>query len=135
MLYGYFASAWVHGSGNLTIPAEIAVPLHQLAEWVNRPPMLSYAGQVLGNWRLKDTAVGFTPNNVLMLHTFTNLVDESWFFRVHVAIEGQAGTILAALDAVPSATAAADDSAILAILRKLQSGLVQITKTFHHMPE
>jgi len=134
-LYGYFASAWVHGFGKKRVPVAIALPLVTLAQAVNRPPMLSYAGQVLANWHLKDPQAGFTPDNVALLHTFTDLVDESWFFRVHVAIEAQSGKLLHALRSSNKVIEAEDDMGVLEILRILRAGLVDITKTFHHMPD
>lgn len=135
MMYGYFASAWVHGFGKPVLPAAIAQPLVALSQWVQRPPMLSYAGQVLSNWLLKDATAGFVPQNILLLQTFTPLIDESWFFRVHVAIEAQAGEMLDGLSHVSEALAAGDDMGVLMVLRTLQAGLVRITKTFHQMPD
>jgi indoleamine 2,3-dioxygenase len=134
-LYGYFASAWVHGFDNSQLPAAIVLPLVALAKQVQRPPILAYAGQVLSNWALRHNEQDFTPHNILLLQTFTHLVDESWFFRVHIAIEAQAGKMLHALSTVNTAVDNANDMAVLEVLRQLQTGLVQITRTFHQMPE
>jgi indoleamine 2,3-dioxygenase len=135
LLYGYFTSAWVHGFGKSLIPAAIAQPFAAIAKRVQRPPILSYAGQVLGNWMLRNPEAGFTPQNILLLQTFTHLVDESWFFRVHIAIEAQSGKMLYALSSVNAAIDTENDMAVLDVLRTLQTGLVQITKTFHNMPD
>lgn len=135
MLYGYFASAWIHGFSKSQLPVAIAQPFAALAKQVQRPPMLSYAGQVLSNWELKNPEEGFTPQNISLQQTFTNLVDESWFFRVHIAIEAQSGTMLHALSTVNMAIDAENDMAVLEVLRTLREGLVQITKTFHRMPD
>jgi indoleamine 2,3-dioxygenase len=134
-LYGYFASAWVHGFSNQQLPESIALPFVAVAEQVQRPPMLSYAGQVLGNWTLRRSEQDFTPHNIMLLQTFTPLIDESWFFRVHIAIEAQAGKMLHALSTVNTVIENADDMGVLEVLRQLQGGLVQITRTFHQMPE
>lgn len=134
MFFGYLASAWV-GMGNQTIPATITLPLLYLAEKVKRPPMLSYAGMVLNNWQLKDEHAGFTPENIDLIFRITDLIDESWFFRVHIAIEAQAGAMLRAMVDVQDAITEEDNQVVLAYLRTMQSGLVQITKTFHKMPE
>ncbi|MGJ3239257.1 MAG: hypothetical protein ACFE0Q_11170 [Anaerolineae bacterium] len=133
-LYGYLASALV-GNGATAIPLEISEPLTTLSEHLQRPPMLSYTGMVLNNWRLIDPQAGYTPENIALLIQFTDLIDESWFLRVHVAIEGQAGTMLQALVDVEQALEADDTQAILTHLRTMQRGLVQITRTFHMMPE
>jgi len=134
-VYGYFASAWVHGFGQTVIPRPIAEPLTVIAGQLQRPPILSYTGQVLTNWRLKDPDAAFTPHNIELLQQFTHLVDESWFFRVHIAIEAQAAAMLTALSTVDEPIAAADDMAVLHCIRALQSGLIDITRTFHKMPD
>lgn len=133
-LYGYFTSTLVH-TGNERLPAYIAQPFMHLAQHLERPPMLAYAGMVLTNWRLNDPAVGFTPENITLLTSFTSLRDESWFFQVHAAIEGQAGAILGAMR--EAAAAATDDDAptLHDALWRMRAGLVQITQTFHRMPQ
>lgn len=137
-LYGYFASAYVHGPPDApasTLPAALAQPLVNIAERVGRPPMLAYAGMVLHNWRLRDPAGAFTLDNLELQQTFTRLADERWFFLVHIAIEARAGTLLQALRALPAALAAADDAAVLDHLRTLHHTLVELVKLFHRMPE
>lgn len=135
MMYGYFASAWVHGFGNTILPRQIAVPLTHIAAHLGRPPMLSYTGMVLTNWQLCDADGDFTPENVNVLVRFTDLEDEAWFFRVHIAIEAQAGAILHALEQTRHAISQDDDHAVLVALRAIRAGLVQITQTFHKMPD
>ena len=132
--FGYLASAQV-GTGNTHIPQSISLPLVELGKCLNRPPMLSYTGMVLNNWRLKDETQGFIPKNIELLLRFTDLIDESWFFQVHIAIEAQAGPMLKAMVDVQDAIAEEDEQAVLAHLRTMQAGLVQITKTFHQMPD
>lgn len=134
MLYGYLACAWV-GMGNSIIPSAISQTLVTLAEKLDRPPMLAYAGMVLNNWRLKDEALGFIPQNIAIRLRFTDLIDESWFFQVHIAIEAQAGQMLRALIDVQEAIECDDMQQVLIYLRHMQRGLVQITKTFHEMPK
>lgn len=135
MLYGYAASAWVRGGEHKKVPSNISQTLDWLGRQLGRPPMLSYAGMVLNNWRLRNQTKGFTPQNLDLTLTFTDLIDESWFFRVHIAIEAQAGQILQAMMDVQDAIEEQDNHAVLACLRTMQSGLVQITKTFHDMPK
>lgn len=134
MFYGYLACAWV-GMSNQQIPSIISQALAILGDSLDRPPMLGYAGMVLNNWRLKDKTQGFTPKNIVLFLHFTDLVDESWFFRVHIAIEAQAGQMLRALVAVQEAIAEKDEQAVLVYLRQMKAGLVQVTKTFHEMPQ
>jgi indoleamine 2,3-dioxygenase len=133
--YGYWACAWVHGLGENRIPAEIAIPLSRLAACLERPAILSYAGMVLNNWQLVEPSKGFIPENIKLHWHFTHLIDESWFFRVHIAIEAQAGEMLHALETVREAIAEDAEHEVLVALRTMQKGFVQITKTFHEMPK
>lgn len=137
MLYGYFASAYVLAPPNAhkILPAIIAQPLLQLASQLKRPPMLSYAGLVLNNWRLHDENGAITLENVALLQQFTMLDDERWFFMVHIAIEAQAGSILSALQDGMVATERDDEPAALQALRDIRAGLVEITRIFNRMPE
>jgi indoleamine 2,3-dioxygenase len=135
ILYGYLASAWIHGLHEKILPKFISIPLVELAKTLNLPPMLSYAGQVLGNWHLIDPEQGFIPRNLSLIYHFTELIDEAWFFRVHMAIEAQAGDMLMALIEVQAAIAEEDDAEVHDCLRRMRSGLVQITRTFHEMPD
>lgn len=134
-LYGYLASALVHGAGQSLLPKNVAVPLVQISAALDRPPMLSYTAQVLHNWRIKEAAGGFSPENIDLLLAFTTLPDEHWFFKVHIAIEAQAGEMLAAMRESFVQVAAGDDFAVQDCLRRMHHGLVQITRTFHLMPE
>jgi indoleamine 2,3-dioxygenase len=133
--YGYWLCTWVHGFGEKVIPAQLAIPFSRLAASLERPPMLAYAGMVLGNWQVIEANKAFIPENIRLHWQFRDLVDESWFFRVHVAIEGQAGAMLHALETVREAIAADEMHTVLVALRTMQAGLVQITRTFHEMPK
>jgi len=135
-IYGYLTSAIMHGSGNKALPKNIAQPFVQLAQMVGRPPMLSYAAQVLSNWKRIDKATGFKPENIRLLLHFTHLSDEAWFFRVHIAIEARAGDIIGALrDAARIAAENGDAQQMLQTLRRMRAGLVDITRIFHRMPD
>jgi len=137
LLYTYFVNAYVH-MGETTahnIPAGIAIPTVWLSEQVNRPPMLSYADMVLNNWRRIQTDGDLSLENLDLLQTFTHHYDEQWFFLVHVAIEAQAGILLIALKEAHQAVEDDDVQQVLSCLRDIRQGLVEITKTFHRMPE
>ncbi len=136
LLYGYFANAYVHQAPAVAVlPRVLAMPLVQLAAHLGRPPILAYAGMVLGNWWRHDPTGAFTPHNVDVRQRFTPLIDEAWFFRVHIAIEAQAGAMLTTLLALRDAIISGDDGRVLDGLRDVRAGLVQITRTFHQMPD
>lgn len=133
LMYGYFTNKYLFGGNYTTVPASIATPFMQLTSMVQRPLILSYVGMVLTNWR-KHNNEPVTPYNVDVSLKLTNLPDEAGFFRVHIAIEAQAGAIIEALRAAKQAIADEDDNAVLETLRTVRAGLVQITSTFHEMP-
>jgi Indoleamine 2,3-dioxygenase len=137
MLYSYFASAYVFVTDPplQRLPAGVAVPFVQLAHIVGRPPMFSYTSMVLGNWSRPNADQPIGLNNLTSLQTFTRLPDESWFARVHIAIEAQSSAILNAIQQGFRAVAADDSEAVHAALRAINWGLIAIIKTFHHMPE
>lgn len=137
MLYTYFASAYIHMGGTPThhLTETVAVPVVYLSEQVKRLPMLTYAGMVLNNWKRLNPAKGLTIDNLEVLQTFTDLYDEQWFFLVHIAIEARAGQLLDALRRALVAVKADDTQAVLACLRDIRTGLVDVVKIFHRMPD
>ena len=137
LLYSYFANTYVHmgDSPSNRLSASIAVPLVYLSEQVNRPPMLSYAGMVLNNWKRIDPTKELSLNNIELLQTFTHLYDEQWFFLVHVAIEARAGRLLDALQQSLDAVYQDDTQTVLDGLRMVREGLMDVIKIFHRMPE
>ena len=135
LMYGYLANKYLHDTEAKILPEMIAKPFVQLSQLLNRPPILSYVGMVLTNWYKLDALAPFTPDNVDVMLKFSHLGDEAWFFRVHIAIEAQAGDIIVALQNTREAMTHEDDSAVLEALRVVRAGLVQITQTFHEMPD
>jgi indoleamine 2,3-dioxygenase len=141
LLYGCFASAYVYGAAEkvTVLPAALAVPLAAVARQLDRPPMLAYASMVLNNWRLRDQVLGITVHNTDVLARFTDLPDEAWFFRVHMAIEARAGRLLGALQqAIFLANLhsnAADEQLTLQLLRLVATGIVDLTRIFHRIVE
>lgn len=137
MLYAYFASAYVFAAepAMRRIPAGAAVPMVQLSHIVGRPPMFSYTSMVLGNWERRDTTQPVQLDNLVSLQTFTRLPDESWFARVHIAIEAQSGAILQGIQQAFQGVKDDDSEAVHAGLRAINWGLIAVTKTFHDMEE
>ena len=102
-LYGYVATAYVRASrqdgGELAaIPSFLAVGWCAVSSLLGRKPMVDYADCVLHNWQRVDASnPSIEIGNVRMLLRFTGLVDEEWFFKVHVVIEAAAANAIAAL--------------------------------------
>jgi indoleamine 2,3-dioxygenase len=112
---GFLASAYVNQVGEdpaTILPANIASPLCQACGLLQRPPILSYDGYALYNWRRfrKDGPVAL--GNIDTIQNFVHLYDEHWFILVHIEIEALAARILDSIAKVQIAQAS-DDRAII----------------------
>ncbi len=137
-IYAYFASAFVYATGEAPehrIPAGVAVPLVQLADMVERPPILSYAGYVLGNWQLIDPAGGITVDNTRLVQNFLGSGDELWFIRIHVDIEARAAGALRGIQQAARAAADDDVGALADALLTVATGVCGMITSFRRMPE
>lgn len=137
-VYSFLASAYVHhpnAPAAQRIPAGIAVPLVKIAAQVERPPILSYCGLSLNNWRRIDPTGDFSVENLDTILSFTGTSDERWFTLIHVAIEAQAACALEGMCQAIDAAAHDDTETVEANLRAIARGLVGMTDTFRRMPE
>lgn len=135
LLFSYFASAYVHATGEATvqrIPAEIAVPLTRLAQRVGRPPILAYANYCLTNW---SGTGSFNPDHLTLLQNFTgrNKRDEDWFILIHVAIEHAAAPAVRALH--DHADQLSDPAVATHLLPTLLASLTEMNRLLARMGE
>jgi indoleamine 2,3-dioxygenase len=112
---GFLASAYVNQVGEppaRTIPANLAIPLYRACQLLRRPPILSYDGYALYNWKRfrKDGPIAL--GNIDTIQNFVHLYDEHWFILVHVTIEAIAARILDAMARVEIALAKDDGTSI-----------------------
>lgn len=96
------------------LPQQLAIPYKQVAQWLDMPPVATYAAVVLWNFKRAlplsldfgsasasasgnnsadsaNDSVASTPlNNLATINTFTGSIDESWFYLVscHFEIKG-----------------------------------------------
>jgi len=100
---GFLASAYINQVGQPachTLPANIAAPLVAACQLLKRPPILSYDGYALYNWKRFDKTKPIQLGNIDTLQNFVHLYDEHWFILVHVEIEALAATIMDAIESV-----------------------------------
>ncbi|KAI9835040.1 MAG: hypothetical protein M1819_002592 [Sarea resinae] len=92
------------------VPPCISIPLLSTCEHLELPPVATYAGLVLWNWKpLFTEEPSICLENLSTLNTFTGSLDESWFFLISVAIEARSADLIPLmLDAI--AAVRADDS-------------------------
>ncbi len=91
------AYVWVGPKAATKLPAVLAVPWHQVATKLGRPPVLSYASYALHNWRRLDANGPIAVGNIALLQNFLAGEDEEWFILIHVDIEKRAAEALGQL--------------------------------------
>jgi indoleamine 2,3-dioxygenase len=87
------------------VPPSISIPFLETCRHLELPPVATFAGVCLWNWRpLFDGEPADTLDNLATQMTFTGSMDESWFYLVSVAIEARAGPIISRMiDAIEAA--------------------------------
>lgn len=104
-IYSYLAAAFLEEDGMPSrkadgvskLPASLSIGYHRISIMIDRKPSLDYCDTVLYNWERIDRQGPIVPSNIRLLNRFTGMVDEEWFFKVHVVIESEATPVLTAL--------------------------------------
>jgi indoleamine 2,3-dioxygenase len=110
---GFLVSAYVNQVGEppaRTVPANLAVPLYRACQLLGRPPILSYDGYALYNWKRFRKDGPIVLGNIDTIQDFVHLYDEHWFILVHIEIEAIAARILDAIARVEIALKGDGDS-------------------------
>jgi indoleamine 2,3-dioxygenase len=137
LILSYLGHAWVWGEEAVSdrLPANIAVPWFEVAQRLERPPVLSYASHALRNWRRLDQEAPIELGNTARLLNFFGGLDEEWFVLVHIAIEAQAGPAASAAVRLQRCVVDRDQDGALESLRTLSSVLMTIRSILERMPE
>src|SRR4051812_31323547 len=135
---GFLASAYINQvplPPESTLPRNIAVPLCHACKVLNRPPILSYDGYALYNWKRFDPAGPIALGNIDTIQNFVHLYDERWFILVHVEIEAIAADVLAAMDAGAQALARQDGAGLDDVLRRIAASVQKQRTVLQRIPE
>jgi indoleamine 2,3-dioxygenase len=135
---GFLASAYINQVGEepaQLLPRNIAVPLCAVAARLRRPPILSYDGYALANWKRFRRAGPIALANIDTIQNFVHLFDEHWFILVHVEIEALAAGILDAIDRVERALAGGNDAAIDDAVRSIARTIWAQVAVVRRIPE
>jgi indoleamine 2,3-dioxygenase len=134
----FLASAYVNQVGlepATLLPRNIAVPLCDVCARLARPPILSYDGYALLNWKRFDPGGPIALGNIDTIQNFVHLYDEHWFILVHVEIEALAATLLKAVDEAADALASGDrETASTAVAAAARTLWAQV-ETLRRIPE
>ena len=135
---GFLASAYINQVGQpraTTLPPNLAVPLCRAARALRRPPILSYDGYALYNWKRFDPQEPIALGNIDTLQNFVHLYDEHWFILVHVAIEAIAARILAAMNRSARWISDGNRDGLNDELREIASALEEQVAVLRRLPE
>ena len=135
---GFLASAYVNQVSEdicHVLPANIAVPLAQACKLLERPPILSYDGYALYNWRRFQTDRPIELGNLDTIQNFVHLYDEHWFILVHVEIEAIAADILAAIARIDKNLKTVPEPDIEADLWRIAAAIGRQVNVLKRIPE
>ena len=135
---GFLASAYINQVGQESchvLPANIAKPLVNICRILKRPPILSYDGYALYNWRRFQQDRPIELGNIDTLQNFVHLYDEHWFILVHVEIEAIAADILAAIAHIHTAQCAEPEPDISDELWKIAAAIHRQVLVLKRIPE
>ncbi|KAF7585548.1 hypothetical protein BBP40_010711 [Aspergillus hancockii] len=115
ILHGY---VWGGSKPAERVPPQITVPLLEVCERLELPPVATYAGVCLWNYKpIFPDEQADDLSNLSCLNTFTGSLDEQWFYLLSVAIEARGGP---SLSLVLQAIAAARVGNSLVVTESLQ---------------
>jgi indoleamine 2,3-dioxygenase len=129
------AYVWSEARPALILPARLAVPWHQIAETLGRPPVLSYSSYALHNFFRFDASREIECGNLGLIQNFLGGIDEEWFILIHVEIERKAAPAMAALHACLDASEAGEAERLEVLLFQVESSLRSMHATLRRMPE
>jgi indoleamine 2,3-dioxygenase len=135
---GFLASAYVNQVGEeptKILPHNIAEPLARAARLLKRPPILSYDGYALYNWRRFRKDQPIRLGNIDTLQNFVHLYDEHWFILVHVEIEAIAADILGAIASINRKLMENDDTDLSPELWCIEAAVRQQVGVLKRIPE
>ena len=135
---GFVASGYINQIGPApatVLPKSIALPLCHACKLLNRPPILSYDGYALYNWKRFDPAGPVALGNIDTLQNFVHLYDEHWFILVHVEIEALAAEVLSAIADGAAAVGTGDGAALDSALERIAASVSRQAAVLQRIPE
>ncbi len=135
---GFLASAYVNQVGAepaTALPRNIAEPLVDVTRRLGRPPILSYDGYALYNWKRFRKDEPIRLGNIDTIQNFVHMYDEHWFILVHVEIEATAADILAAIADVKRKLADDAEADLRQELWRIENALRRQVETLKRIPE
>ena len=118
------------------IPPQLTVPLFQVCEHLDVPPVATYAGLVLWNYKpIFPDEPADDLDDLATVNTFTGSMDEQWFYLVSVAIEARGGPSIPLMLRAISAARDGDSEAVTECLQHFAEILDEVATTLQKMYE
>jgi indoleamine 2,3-dioxygenase len=135
---GFLASAYINQVGeepSKVLPANLAAPLVRACQLLRRPPILSYDGYALYNWKRFQKDRPIELGKIDTIQNFVHLYDEHWFILVHVEIEAIAARILNAIATVREGLAAKNGAAVERAIPEIAGAINDQVRVLRRIPE
>jgi indoleamine 2,3-dioxygenase len=135
---GFLASAYINQVGQPPVnvlPRNLAVRLCDACRRLSRPPILSYDGYALYNWKRFDASRPVELGNIDTIQNFVHLYDEHWFILIHVAIEQIAAQLLAGVALAARGIPAGDSARVNEALRTISECVWRQVGVLRRIPE
>jgi len=137
-ILGFIAHGYIWGGNTPAdiVPPSISIPFLKTCNHLELPPVATFAGVCLWNWRpLFDGEPTDTLDNLATQMTFTGSLDESWFYLVSVAIEARAGPIIPMMIEAIAAARRHDSTTVAKCLQLFAERLDEIGSLLERMYE
>lgn len=118
------------------LPPPLAIPLLSVSARLEVPPVATYAGLVLWNFKplFMDEDID-NLENLATLTTFTGSLDESWFYLVSTAMEARGGPIIPLMLAAIGAAREGDAATVTRCLQSFAERLDDLGALLGRMHE
>ena len=133
MAHGYI---WGGEKPAERLPPSITYPLLSISNHLEVPPVATYAGVCLWNWKpifLSENVSSL--ENLSTLNTFTGSLDEQWFYLVSVTMEAKGGPTIPMMMKAMQAARNNDVEVVLACLQSLADTIDELGSLLVRMYE
>ncbi|GAB7365639.1 hypothetical protein MBLNU230_g6703t1 [Neophaeotheca triangularis] len=134
----FIAHAYIWGGDKPKerVPPTISIPFLATCKHLDLPPVATYSGLVLWNWKpIFPEEPMDTLANLDMIDTFTGSLDEKWFYLISVAIEARGAPIIPLMLEAISAARNGNRALVTANLRSFAERLDDLTAILGKMYE
>lgn len=120
---------------NDVLPEIVEILLNEISEEFGIKPTITNAAIILWNWKYIDETKPFSLENIEVLTTMTGEMDEIWFYKIMIAIEGIGGRLLNDITAVRRAIDEKNDEIIKKFMVRFLNTLKECIVLLHKIKD